>query len=58
VQPLITMTDKPEPHVRGAIVGPLIDFNNNRTSQPEDYRPLVIILSNPDTGANLRRLVG
>ncbi len=58
MQPLITMTDKPEPHVRGAIVGPLIDFNNNRTSQPEDYRPLVIILSNPDTGGILGGLWG
>jgi hypothetical protein len=28
MQPAITMTDTPEPHVRKAIVGPLIDFNN------------------------------
>lgn len=48
--PILTMTDMPEPHVRSAIVGPLIDFNNSRASQPENYRPLVIILSDPQTG--------
>jgi hypothetical protein len=53
MQPTITMTDTPEPHVRKAIVGLLIDFNNSRASQPEDYRPLVIVLSNPDTGGVL-----
>ena len=36
--------------MREAIVRPLIVFNNSRASQPEDYRPLVIILSDPDTG--------
>jgi GNAT superfamily N-acetyltransferase len=50
MQPTITMTDTPEPHVRKAIAGPLIAFNNTRASQPENYRALVIILSNPDTG--------
>jgi hypothetical protein len=58
MQPAITMTDTPEPHVRKAIVGPLIDFNNARASQPEDYRPLMIILSNPDTGGVLGGLWG
>ena len=50
MQPTITMTDTPEPHVRKAIAGPLIAFNNTRASQLENYRALVIILSNPDTG--------
>ena len=50
MQPTITMTDTPEPHVRKAIAGPLIAFNNTRASQPENYRALVIVLSNPDTG--------
>jgi hypothetical protein len=36
MQPTITMTETPEPHVREAIVGPLIVFNNSRASQPED----------------------
>jgi len=50
MQPTIRITETPEPHVREAIVGPLIKFNNSRASQPENYRPLVIILSDPDTG--------
>ena len=58
MQPTITMTDTPEPHVRKAIVGRLIDFNNTWASQPEDYQPLVIILSNPDTGEVLGGLWG
>ncbi|WP_201768878.1 GNAT family N-acetyltransferase [Bradyrhizobium sp. STM 3843] len=43
------MTDAPELGVRDAIVKPLIAFNNTRASQPESYRPLVIILSDHDT---------
>ena len=50
MQPTITMTDTPEPHVRKSIAGLLIAFNNTRASQPENYRALVIVLSNPDTG--------
>ena len=50
MQPTIRITETPEPHVREAIVGPLIKFNNSRASQPENYWPLVIILSDPDTG--------
>jgi GNAT superfamily N-acetyltransferase len=52
------MTDKPAPHVRGAIVGPLIDFNNSHASQPESYRPLVITLSDPQTSEILGGLWG
>ena len=49
MQPTITMTDTPEPHVRNAIVDPLVAFNNSHASRPEDYRPLVVILSDPET---------
>jgi GNAT superfamily N-acetyltransferase len=58
MQPTITMTDSPEPHVRKAIVGPLLAFNNSRASQPEDCRPLVIILSDPGAGGILGGLWG
>jgi GNAT superfamily N-acetyltransferase len=58
MQPKLTMTDTPAPHLREAIVGPLIEFNNARASQPENYRSLVIILSNPDTGGILGGLRG
>lgn len=44
--------------MREEIVRPLIAFNNSGASQPEDYRPLAIILSDPDTGGNFRRLMG
>jgi hypothetical protein len=53
MQPTITMIERPEPYMREAIVRPLIAFNNSRASQPEDYRPLVIILSDPDSGGIL-----
>jgi hypothetical protein len=52
------MTDTPEPHVRKAIVGPLILFNNSCASQPADYRPLVITLSDPEAGEILGGLWG
>jgi GNAT superfamily N-acetyltransferase len=58
MQPTITMIERPEPHMREAIVRPLIAFNNRRASQPEDYRPLVIALSDPDTGGILGGLWG
>jgi GNAT superfamily N-acetyltransferase len=47
--PKITMTDTPEPQMRRAIVDPLIRFNLSRSERPEGYRPLVILLSHPDT---------
>jgi GNAT superfamily N-acetyltransferase len=58
MQPKISITETPDPHVREAIVGPLIKFNNSRASQPEDYRPLVITLSDPDTDEILGDLWG
>ena len=58
MQQTITVIEKPEPHMREAIVRPLIAFNNSRASQPEDYRPVVIILSDPDTGEIIGGLWG
>jgi GNAT superfamily N-acetyltransferase len=58
MQPTITVIEKPEPHMWEAIVRPLIAFNNSRASQPEDYRPVVIILSDPDTGEIIGGLWG
>lgn len=34
MQPTLTLTDAPEPHMRQAIAAPLIQFNNSRASQP------------------------
>jgi len=50
MQPKFTLTDAPDLGVRDAIVRPLIAFNNIRASQPENYRPLAIILSKQDSG--------
>ena len=58
MRPTLTLTDAPEPHMRQAIAAALIQFNNSRASQPEDYRSLVIILSNPDTSEILGGLWG
>ena len=58
MQPTLTLTDAPEPHIRQAIAAPLIQFNNSRASQPEDYRFLVIVLSNPYTDEILGGLWG
>jgi hypothetical protein len=58
MQPTITVIERPEPHMREAMVRPLIAFNNSRASQPENYRPVVIILSDPDTGEIIDGLWG
>ncbi len=58
MKPAITLIERPEPHMREAIVRPLIVFNNNHASQPEDYRSLVIALSDADTGGILGGLWG
>jgi GNAT superfamily N-acetyltransferase len=47
--PKITLTDAPTPQMWQAIVEPLVEFNNSRIGKPEAYRPLVILLSDPDT---------
>jgi GNAT superfamily N-acetyltransferase len=58
MKPTITLIDRPEPHMREAIVRPLIVFNNTHASQPEDYHSLVIVLSDADTGGILGGLWG
>ncbi len=45
----ITLTDAPEPHVRQAIQGPLVGFNAARVGHAEDWRRLVIAISDPNT---------
>jgi GNAT superfamily N-acetyltransferase len=58
MRPIIALVERPEPHMREALVRPLIAFNNSRASQPEDYRPLVIILNDSDSGTILGGLWG
>jgi len=47
--PKITLTDAPTPQMRQAIVEPLVEFNHSRIGKPETYRPLVILLSHPES---------
>ena len=50
MQPVLTLTDTPDQSMRQAIVRPLIHFNEVRSGQPEDYRPLVILIKETDAG--------
>ncbi len=47
--PNITLTDAPTPEMRRAIVEPLVEFNHSRIGKPETYRPLAVLLSNPES---------
>jgi GNAT superfamily N-acetyltransferase len=47
--PKMTLTDTPTPEMRKAIVDPLVEFNHSRIGKPETYRPLAILLSNPES---------
>jgi len=47
--PKITLMNAPTPEMRKAIVEPLVAFNNSRLGRPETSRPLVILLSDPDS---------
>jgi GNAT superfamily N-acetyltransferase len=56
--PKITLTDAPTPEMWQAIVEPLVEFNNSRIGKPEAYRPLVILLSDPDSDEIVGGLYG
>jgi GNAT superfamily N-acetyltransferase len=48
--PKLTLTDDPTPAMRRAIVDPLVLFNEAQAG-PENYRPLVILVSDSATGS-------
>lgn len=50
MQPVLTLTDTPDQFMRQAIVRPLIHFNEMRSGQPNDYRPLAILIKETDAG--------
>ena len=56
--PKFMLTDAPTPQMRMAIVEPLVEFNNSRIGRPQVYRPLVILLSDPDSGEILGGIYG
>jgi GNAT superfamily N-acetyltransferase len=58
VGPKITLTDESTPEMRRAIVVPLVAFNHDRIGRVETYRPLVVLLSDPQSGAIVGGLDG
>ena len=57
--PKITMIQAAgEAHMTRAIAGPLGRFNETQTGQLEEYRPLAILVSRPDTAEILGGLWG
>jgi GNAT superfamily N-acetyltransferase len=56
--PKMTLTDAPTPQMRKAIVEPLIEFNHSRIGKPQTYRPLAILLSDPESNEIVGGLYG
>jgi GNAT superfamily N-acetyltransferase len=56
--PKITLTDVQTPEMRKAIIEPLVAFNHDRIGRIETYRPLVVLLSDPESGAVVGGLDG
>ncbi|MBI1775405.1 MAG: GNAT family N-acetyltransferase [Proteobacteria bacterium] len=56
--PTIAVTDSPELHLRQAIALPLIGFNEARSGQRLDWRPLAILVSDPGSKAVVGGLWG
>jgi GNAT superfamily N-acetyltransferase len=52
-RPKITLTDVQTPEMRKAIVESLVAFNHDRIGRIETYRPLVVLLADPDSGATV-----
>lgn len=50
MKPLLTVTDAPDEAMRQAIVQPLVRFNEEQSGRAEDYRPLAVLISDPDAG--------
>jgi GNAT superfamily N-acetyltransferase len=56
--PTILMTDAPDAQMRCAISLPLKQFNEQRAALPIDFRPLAILLTQPETQEVLGGLWG
>ncbi|MEX3946028.1 GNAT family N-acetyltransferase, partial [Paraburkholderia sp. BR10937] len=46
----ISTTDSPDDGMLAAIGAPLARYNELSTGQPDDYRPLAVSVSHPETG--------
>jgi GNAT superfamily N-acetyltransferase len=56
--PKITMTDTPTPEMRQAILEPLVQFNHRQIGRTETYRPLAVVLSQPESDEIVGGLYG
>ena len=56
--PIITMPAAPKPHMRQAILEPLLAFNQQRSGVAYTFDPLAVLLSDPDTAAIIGGLWG
>jgi GNAT superfamily N-acetyltransferase len=58
MKPTITITDKPEAAAAKALSQLLLHFNNERSGYAFDYRPLAILITEPQTNEILGGLWG
>jgi GNAT superfamily N-acetyltransferase len=56
--PKITLTDAPTPEMWNAIADALNAFNRSRVGEPYASRPLVLLLSDPDSNETIGGLYG
>jgi GNAT superfamily N-acetyltransferase len=56
--PKITLTDDPAPQALEAITHLITRFNEIASNRPNDFRPLAVLVSDPETGETLGGLWG
>jgi len=56
--PIVTLTDNPNPQALEALTRLITRFNESASHRPNDFRPLAILVSEPETGETLGGLWG
>ena len=56
--PQITLTDAPDDNALRTISRQITEFNQAASERPNDFRPLAVLLSDPETGETLGGLWG
>lgn len=56
--PKITLTDAPDDNALRTISRQITEFNQAASERPNDFRPLAVLLSDPETGETLGGLWG
>jgi GNAT superfamily N-acetyltransferase len=57
-EPTVTLTDAPDPAAIAVITDGLGAYNDAAAGSPSDFRPLGVLVSDPETGAVLGGLYG